>query len=431
MVPGTWGGGGEPTGGASSSVGGGTGTWRGGELLQFASLLKAGGRNTPGKILQTPVVAPPPAPLPHASSSAAAAGPPHGRTVSGSGGTALPPLPPAARAGGGTSGKVPEHRLAKFQRLLDARVIDLDALRELCWNGVPPSLRPDCWRLLSGYCPPNKARQATILRRKRLEYQEMVPTYYEIADSERSDEELTALRQVRVDVPRTAPTVPFFHEPRIQQSLEHLLYIWGIRHPASGYVQGMNDLMTPFLAVFLGEHLPGPIETWQLEALTEEMLLQVEADCYWCLCKLVETIQDHYTYAQPGVQRTVFLCAEVCRSACPTLSARMAEENVDFIQFAWRWANCLLIREVPFELSFRLWDTYLAEGSRFADFLVYACAGFLLLWRTTLEPMEFQDMIMFLQKPPTQEWKEPDLEMVLGQAFILRDTYPEAHLQSL
>jgi hypothetical protein len=26
------------------------------------------------------------------------------------------------------------------------------------------------------------------------------------------------------------------------------------RHPASGYVQGSNDLVTPFLAVFLGEH---------------------------------------------------------------------------------------------------------------------------------------------------------------------------------
>eukprot|EP00955_Chlamydomonas_euryale_P112887 366170-Chlamydomonas_euryale.AAC.4 len=31
----------------------------------------------------------------------------------------------------------------------------------------------------------------------------------------------------------------------------------------------MNDLVTPFLAVFLGEHLQGPIESWQLEHLTE------------------------------------------------------------------------------------------------------------------------------------------------------------------
>ncbi|GFH14701.1 Rab-GAP TBC domain-containing protein, partial [Haematococcus lacustris] len=41
-------------------------------------------------------------------------------------------------------------------------------------------------------------------------------------------------------------------------------------------------------------------------ALRQDVVLSVEADCYWCLCKLVEGIQDHYTYAQPGIQRTVF-----------------------------------------------------------------------------------------------------------------------------
>ena len=34
--------------------------------------------------------------------------------------------------------------------------VDTDALRELCWSGIPPDLRPVCWRLLLGYLPPNK-----------------------------------------------------------------------------------------------------------------------------------------------------------------------------------------------------------------------------------------------------------------------------------
>ena len=32
------------------------------------------------------------------------------------------------------------------------------------------------------------------------------------------------------------------------------MYIWAIRHPASGYVQGINDLVTPFFLVFLQEY---------------------------------------------------------------------------------------------------------------------------------------------------------------------------------
>ena len=42
-----------------------------------------------------------------------------------------------------------------------------------------------------------RSRQAVVLGRKRQEYYEMVPQYYDISNAERSEEELTALRQVR------------------------------------------------------------------------------------------------------------------------------------------------------------------------------------------------------------------------------------------
>ena len=40
-----------------------------------------------------------------------------------------------------------------------------------------------------------------------------------------------------------------------QQIFERILYIWAIRHPASGYVQGINDLVTPFFVVFLSAYV--------------------------------------------------------------------------------------------------------------------------------------------------------------------------------
>jgi hypothetical protein len=41
-----------------------------------------------------------------------------------------------------------------------------------------------------------------------------------------------------------------------QEMFERILYIWAMRHPASGYVQGINDLVTPFFVVFLQEIIP-------------------------------------------------------------------------------------------------------------------------------------------------------------------------------
>ena len=55
-----------------------------------------------------------------------------------------------------------------------------------------------------------------------------------------------------------------------------------------------------------------------------------------------------------------------------------------------RWINCLLIREVPFKLANRLWDTYLAEGGRLKGFLLYVAAAFLLSWSGPLRTMDFQ-----------------------------------------
>jgi hypothetical protein len=38
--------------------------------------------------------------------------------------------------------------------------------------------------------------------------------------------------------------------------MERVLYTWSIRHPASGYVQGINDIVCPFIVVFLTPYLP-------------------------------------------------------------------------------------------------------------------------------------------------------------------------------
>ncbi|CAI5472607.1 unnamed protein product [Closterium sp. Yama58-4] len=323
-------------------------------------------------------------------------------------------------------------RVAKFRKELSAPAVDLDALRELSWSGVPPNLRPTVWRLLLGYAPPNADRRETVLARKRQEYREWVPQYYDIPNEDRSDDEIHTLRQISVDCPRTVPDVPFFQQTLMQTAIERVLYIWAIRHPASGYVQGINDLLTPFLTVFLSEIFEGDMDTWVVSKLSEDTLLQVEADSYWCLSKLLDGIQDHYTFAQPGIQRLVFRLKELVRRIDEPVSRHMEENHLEFLQFAFRWFNCLLIREIPFSIVGRLWDTYLSEGDGFAEFLVYLCASFLLTWSEQLQQMDFQEMVLFLQHVPTKRWTEKELDMVLSRAFMWRVMFNRSprHLNS-
>ncbi|KAE8649088.1 TBC1 domain family member 22B isoform X2 [Cucumis sativus] len=309
-------------------------------------------------------------------------------------------------------------RVMKFTKLLSGTTIISDKLRELAWSGIPPYMRPNIWRLLLGYAPPNSDRKEGVLRRKRLEYLDSVAQFYDIPDTERSDDEINMLRQIAVDCPRTVPDVAFFQQAQVQKSLERILYTWAIRHPASGYVQGINDLATPFLVVFLSEYLEGGVEKWSISDLSPDNITNIEADCYWCLSKLLDGMQDHYTFAQPGIQRLVFKLKELVRRIDEPVSRHMEEQGLEFLQFAFRWFNCLLIREIPFHLVTRLWDTYLAEGDSLPDFLVYIFASFLLTWSEQLQKLDFQELVMFLQHVPTQNWTHQELEMVLSRAYM-------------
>jgi hypothetical protein len=61
--------------------------------------------------------------------------------------------------------------------------------------------------------------------------------------------------------------------------------VWALRHPATGYVQGINDLATPLYAVFLE-----PFASLDSTAVvaTDEQLFAVEADVYWCLTRILD-----------------------------------------------------------------------------------------------------------------------------------------------
>lgn len=74
-----------------------------------------------------------------------------------------------------------------------------------------------------------------------------------------------------------------------------------------------------------------------------------------------------------------------------------------------------------------MWDTYLAEGETgFSEFHVYSCAAFLVKWSEKLKSCEFQDIIMFLQDLPTQDWTSKDIELLLSEAFMWKSLFQNA-----
>jgi len=362
-----------------------------------------------------------------------------GTTGSSSSTSSAGPPPSVAKAPSKRS-----QRSEKFHRLLSAPSINLSALRDLLWSGAPddePAIRAEAWQLLLGYMPPVRDRQAPGLSKKRDEYEELKRRHYcgaaedvedsegrtvaEAAISRGGDAEAVAvLRQIRVDIPRTCAGMQLFSHPRIQRLMERVLYVWSVRHPASGYVQGINDLVTPFVVVLLASELNSTLEDLDMDTVEEPVLDAVEAGAYWCLTRFLSDIQDHYTAGQPGIQQMVLKLKEIVRRIDEKLYAHLEQQGLDFLQFSFRWMNCLLLREFPLPCIIRLWDAYIAEPlDAFSSFHVYVCAVFLIYWSPQLKQMDFQQLMLFMQKLPTGKWRVREIETLLAEAFVLKSLF--------
>jgi len=342
------------------------------------------------------------------------------------------------------SSKPPSRRqnnlMAKIGELFLEPNLELDKLKEVCWSGIPLQQRPFAWKLLLDYLPRNTRRRSIIQERRRNEYNDFLRNYYNVTQAQRTREEIKQLDQIGLDVPRTHPNLKWFHLEKVERALTRTLYLWAHRHPASGYVQGMNDLISVFLVLFIDEYLQNncsisvsdPECIDHIKNIEDEAMIQIEADTFWCFAALLDNIQDNYTPDTPGLQRMVMQLEEIVHSVLPDVAKHLENHNVIYHSFALRWMNCLLVRELPIHLVFRLFDTYLCQPE-FSTFHVYVCAAFLHKFSPYFLQKDYEYIVKTLQNPPTENFTEKDMEEILSQAWLWYTLYhnAQAHLHTI
>ncbi|CAL8105763.1 unnamed protein product [Calicophoron daubneyi] len=316
-------------------------------------------------------------------------------------------------------------RVQRFRACIDAPITDLNALRQLSWSGVPSDLRPVVWKLLCDYLPVSSERRTSVLADKRKQYASFVQQYFPLREQASCK---GMYHQIQKDLTRMTL---LYRRPDLLAMFERILFIWSMHHPGSGYVQGINDLLTPFFVVFLAEYTRVDLNTSGELSLEYDLnsvpMDAVEADVFWCTSHLSDAIQDNYTFAQPGIQNSVSMLASLIERIDVNLHRHLATNNVEYLQFAFRWMNNLLIRELPLRCIIRLWDTYMAERSGFSSFHVYVCAALLLQFSSGLQrERDFQGLMMFLQHLPTYHWTDEDISLILAEAYRLQSLFASA-----
>jgi len=323
-------------------------------------------------------------------------------------------------------------------------VLSITDFRTLCWLGIPPRLRPMAWKLLLEYLPRNAKIRHEIQAQRVRDYKFFCDEYFPDViryatkyDDISSDLNLTeaqfkVIKQIFKDVPRMNNGSLVSH-PRIQQLMIRVLYLWALRHPAANYVQGMNEILVPFIAVFVQEYLiiekTSPSEDMDLvmncsnhyfDDIDEENFFEVEVNIYGCFGRFMILVHELFVGHQDANLKEICMCERLCGQMDPDLCQHLTSQGVKFHFFMVQWYSCFLVRELPLPCLVRVWDAYMSVEKEFVlDYHGCLCAVLLCNFSSTLQKMNFDEILFFLKDIPTKEWKLSQMDSLLAKSYCI------------
>ncbi len=240
----------------------------------------------------------------------------------------------------------PARPQALLRALLTADA-DVDSLRtalRLC--GLLAEHRPLCWRLLLGQVPASLALRAAAVASSRDRYRALCEPL--LAGGALPE----PLQPISLDVPRTHCRLHpwLFSDPRMQSSLTRTLFALATVFPRVAYFQGLNEVPIPFYVCYLRQH--GPLSPAGLAALSDGALLDVEADVFSSLLRVLEPVyrctqasaQQIHAVEQTQVGRLhlLHLCARLTPSSGWPKWCKSRTRSCSIICRRCKWTLCSL-----------------------------------------------------------------------------------------
>ncbi|KAG8453467.1 hypothetical protein GDO86_000193 [Hymenochirus boettgeri] len=259
-------------------------------------------------------------------------------------------------------------------------------VREMWWQGIPPSVRGRVWSLAVGneLNITHELYDICLSRAKdRWKSLSMGGPELENEDSGLSVADREAsLELIKLDISRTFPSLCIFqtggpyHDP-----LHSILGAYTCYRPDVGYVQGMS-----FIAAVL--------------------ILNLDtADAFIAFSNLLnKPCQMAFFRVDHGLMLTYFAAFEVFfEENLPKLFAHFKKNNLTPDIYLIDWIFTLYSKSLPLDLACRVWDVFCRDGE---EFLFRTALGILRLFEDILTRMDFIHIAQFLTKLPEDLYSE-------------------------
>ncbi|XP_055801717.1 uncharacterized protein LOC129870867 isoform X1 [Solanum dulcamara] len=152
---------------------------------------------------------------------------------------------------------------------------------------------------------------------------------------ERVSEWLWTLHQIVVDVVRTDSHLEFYEDRKNLARMSDILAVYAWVDPATGYCQGMSDLLSPFVVLF-----------------------EDNADAFWCFEMLLRRMRENFQMEGPtGVMKQLQALWHIVELTDREMFSHLSSIGAESLHFAFRMLLVLFRRELSFNEVLCMWET--------------------------------------------------------------------------
>ena len=181
---------------------------------------------------------------------------------------------------------------------------------------------------------------------------------------------------IKYDLPRTLPTLKFFHDGgSLNSDLERVLCAYIVHAPQVGYVQGMSFVVA-MLLLYLDD---------------SEALL-----CFVNLLKR-RGIGEFFHLRREALDAYVNCFDYFFEQSLPLLFHHMKREGLSSDMFLLDWHLTLFVKPLPLDCAARVWDVFLGADETYG---LRIALGILRLFAPELSTMGLESLMSFLTRLP-------------------------------
>ncbi|KAG7330641.1 hypothetical protein KOW79_006863 [Hemibagrus wyckioides] len=257
-------------------------------------------------------------------------------------------------------------------------------VRDLWWQGIPPSVRGRVWSLAIGNELNITHELYDICLARAKEKWSASPPSISATENDAGDAGLShadreaSLELIKLDISRTFPSLCIFQQGGPYHDVLHsILGAYTCYRPDVGYVQGMS-----FIAAVL-------------------ILNMNTADAFIAFANLLnKPCQMAFYRVDHSLMLTYFAAFEVFfEENLPKLFAHFKSNSLTPDIYLIDWIFTLYSKSLPLDVACRVWDVFCRDGE---EFLFRTALGILRFYGDVLTHMDFIHMAQFLTRLPEQ-----------------------------